>query len=197
MLRLALLVFLLAAPAIADGFGGEVALGAGFGSDRQGDGHIAPVASALVDYEGPFWVAGLRGLLVFGPKGQTAVPGSVMEPDSAGFRAWGLLAEGGLHTSGPLQFQLRASAGIGQLVRIQCDCTETPGLEGNVAPMFALAAGVRGRIAPRLSVGLEIGGVLFTGIGHLPGSWDGYSPPESELIRMIGQVMLSASWSSR
>lgn len=109
-----------------------------------------------------------------------------------------MLLEGTFHTAGVLQLSLRGAAGIGQLVRIQCDCSELPALDGKVSPAFMTAAGVRFRVAQHVWLGWDLGVTLFTGVGHDAGSYLGSTPPaESGLIKAAFVMALSAAWSGR
>jgi len=169
----------------------EAGAGVAASTERQGDLRAAPAVSLRLAHEASFWSAGLRGLLILGPEGADLNGGPAI-PHNAGFRAWAALAEIGARYS---VLALRVGAGIGQLIRIQCDCREMPSLAGEVAPMVAatLAASIGLRSPWR--AGLEIGGLLFTGVGHAPGSAFGYTPPESGLIHPAAIAVLTLAWS--
>ena len=176
----------------------EVGGGMAQSTERYGSTQTAPLASVAAALQGSIWSAGLRGLFLLGSPGYAS--GADPTPHNGGLSAWGVLAEGGLHTAGNFQLGVRVGAGIGRLVLVQCDCSENQPLEGEVAPTFAASIGASG-ILGQFRLGIELGGMLFTGVSHVsgsPGSPGATTPPgESGLTHTSTHLIATLGWTFR
>jgi hypothetical protein len=175
----------------------EVGVGGAAATDRYGGWHQAPVVAVFVGNDAPFWVAGIRAMGVLGTPDSTS--GNNRPPSNGGLHAWGIFVEGGPHTAGDVMVGLRLGAGLGRVLGIQCDCSEVPTLEGGIAPAFVATAEGRWRVAG-FWIGLQLGGVLFTGVGHIagfPGQPTFGASAESGLVRPVGYLILTLGASAR
>jgi hypothetical protein len=177
-------------------------LGGGASTTRdEGAGAIvkaAAILSARVARDDKFWSIGLRGLLI--PGGGDYASGNVQDPHNGGLNAWGLFADLGAHTPGPLRLELRGGVGFGELGMVNCDCTENQPYTGSVAPAFIGSLSVSGAISPEVRLGLEFGAMLFTGIGHQAGTpgngavSSAEHPAASDLSHATLHLLAFVSW---
>jgi hypothetical protein len=193
MVALVALASILAAP--LNGFLLEAGTGGAMATDNySGDLHAAPIVSLFAGREATDWVAGLGLLYAFGTPDTTSGNGN--PPHNGGINATAVFLEAGVHTAGDSQIGLRAGAGFGHAY-IQCDCSETPPLDGGWAPAFALTLEGRLRLNSHMLIGLQFGGALFTGLGHAAGS--AYDVPggpaaESSLVHPIAYLMFTLAY---
>ena len=180
----------------------EVELGLGWSSSlgsRPEDIPGAPALSLRITLQAASWSLGGRALLLLGPEGQHVVGGGAPLADAAGFRAWGLLAEGGWQRTffDRLQLALRLGAGIGRLVRIQQgQSVETYALEGDLGPLLAGSLALRWRPYSRWWLGIEGGLMLFTGVHQHNLSAEEYhwSVLPGGPVEPAGQVLLTLAF---
>src|SRR5260221_8419774 len=181
---------------LASGFALEFGGGAAMAEERYGSMQAAPALSIQLFRDDSFWTAGVHALLPVGSPG--GARGAALAPPNGGLNAWGVFAEGGLHTSGATSLELRVGAGIGRMVLVQCDCSENEPLAGDIGPALTASVRALGRVSHGIRLGLELGTVLFTNLSHASGSpgLPGYSSPpaESGLVHPAFHLLAALSW---
>lgn len=130
---------------------------------------VAPTVSARagIDLWEVFTVS-LRGFGVVGQLGESRGDGDDPLP---GYRGWAVFPEVRVHRSGgSLQPFAAVGLGVGQLVNAQCYCNEITFWHGDPSAFFQTSAGAAWWFGP-VSVGLEVGIQLFTGVQGGDSSW--------------------------
>jgi hypothetical protein len=103
----------------------------------------APLASLRLAYNFGLFSIGARGAAAFGPEGLESHGSHTTGGPAGGHRWSSLLLELGAHTPGTTQATFVLGAGLGHLVRLQCNCDEQGDQHGSGMPIVALAIGVR------------------------------------------------------
>ena len=136
--------------------------------------------------------------MLAGPEGKNVVGGGGDVQGGGGFRAWGLLAEAGLHTSAKnnAQFGARVGLGVGRLVRVQQTAAdETSALEGDVGPMFSGSLLLRFKLTPPVRLGLELGALVFTRVHTTSTEFLRREVVEGGPVEAAGQFLITIGWS--
>lgn len=169
MRRLALaFVLLLARPAWAEPV--DLELGAGVAYSLEGaysDTKLAePTFVLRAGYPlASFFTPSLKVLLVAGPNGL---------PLGGGFQGWAAMADARFHSRGFVQVEADPALGIGQGLAIPCGCSAAHATSGGIAPYAQLTAGIRTGLVKGAWAALDVGGMLWTGLGA--GGAPGYAP---------------------
>ena len=171
------------------GFGVDLGVGPAFASG-EGRSSTAPALFLRTEYGSANWSAGLRGLLAIGGEGTSKGGGS--QRDNSGFQAWALLAEGSMHSDGPVALGFRAGAGLGQVVSLNCNCEEVAELRGAVAPVLFAAAFIRGRVGQHNRLSLEASVLRFHELANGPAP---FSQPDTGNAAWTALVTLAYGWS--
>jgi len=112
-----------------------------------------------------FFTPGLKALLIAGPNGL---------PVTGGFQGWAVMADARLHSRGFVQVEADPAVGVGQGLAIPCGCDAAHATSGGLAPYFQLTGGLRTGIIEGAWAALDVGGMLWTGLGAGGGS--GFTP---------------------
>lgn len=167
-----------------------VEIAAGGATSEYGLGYAAPAAAVAASYRAEHWSVGIHALTYAGSPAYAS--GNVVNPHNGGLSAWAVLAQGGVHSTSGLE--LRAGAGLGRVVLIQCDCSESDGTTGALAPAFSLSLGFSHAITPHFRPGIELGGILFTDITHGASGGGVSQLAQSGFVAFGGHLLLTLAW---
>jgi hypothetical protein len=184
----------LAFPCRSEGVGVE--LGAGlasvFNSDR--DAPIAPTLSVRAGYGWNWASVGARGLFILGRSAAVKTATSPVELNPSGFRGLAALADASVYTPGPWSAGIRLAGGMGEVFGLNCNCQDTPIVQGGLSPAFLGSLFGRVLLADHYRASVELAALHFS---DLHNDAVGSAPARSGLHAWTALLMLSLEWAQR